>query len=63
MDPDNLIAVLFEEPEKQTFQDIIDADERCVLSAVGLRRNGMNEGAPNAKGRRRRRRKPTSILP
>src|ERR1019366_3872774 len=28
------IAVLFEEPEKQAFQDIIDGDERCVLSAV-----------------------------
>jgi ribonuclease VapC len=29
-----LIAVLFEGPEKQAFQDIIDGDERCVLSAV-----------------------------
>ena len=30
-----LIVVLFEEPEKQTFQDIIDGDsERFVLSAV-----------------------------
>jgi ribonuclease VapC len=34
VDSSALIAVLFEEPEKQTFQDIIDGDERCVLSAV-----------------------------
>jgi ribonuclease VapC len=34
IDSSALIAVLFEEPEKQAFQDIIDGDERCVLSAV-----------------------------
>jgi ribonuclease VapC len=34
VDSSALIAVLFEEPEKQAFQDIIDGDERCVLSAV-----------------------------
>jgi ribonuclease VapC len=34
VDSSALIAVLFEEPEKQTFQNIIDGDERCVLSAV-----------------------------
>src|SRR5208283_1225637 len=34
VDSSALIAVLFEEPEKQNFQDIIDGDERCVLSAV-----------------------------
>jgi ribonuclease VapC len=34
VDSSSLIAVLFEEPEKQAFQDIIDGDERCVLSAV-----------------------------
>ena len=33
-DSSALIAVLFEEPEKQAFQDIIDGDERRVLSAV-----------------------------
>jgi ribonuclease VapC len=34
VDSSALIAVLFDEPEKQAFQDIIDGDERCVLSAV-----------------------------
>ena len=34
VDSSALIAVLFEEPEKQAFQNIIDGDERCVLSAV-----------------------------
>jgi ribonuclease VapC len=34
VDSSALIAVLFEEPEKQAFQDIIDGDEHCVLSAV-----------------------------
>ena len=34
VDSSALIAVLFEEAEKQTFQDIIDGEERCVLSAV-----------------------------
>ena len=34
VDSSALIAVFFEEPEKQAFQDIIDGDERCVLSAV-----------------------------
>ena len=34
VDSSALIAVLFAEPEKQVFQDIIDGDERCVLSAV-----------------------------
>jgi ribonuclease VapC len=34
VDSSALIAVLFEEPEKQAFQDIIDGDERCVLSAL-----------------------------
>jgi ribonuclease VapC len=34
VDSSALIAVLFEEPEKQAFQDIIDGDERCVLSSV-----------------------------
>ena len=34
VDSSALIAVLFKEPEKKAFQDIIDGDERCVLSAV-----------------------------
>ena len=34
VDSSALIAVLFDEPEKQAFQDIIDGNERCVLSAV-----------------------------
>jgi ribonuclease VapC len=34
VDSSALIAVLFEEPEKHAFQNIIDGDERCVLSAV-----------------------------
>jgi ribonuclease VapC len=34
IDSSALIAVLFAEAEKQAFQDIIDGEERCVLSAV-----------------------------
>jgi ribonuclease VapC len=34
VDSSALIAVLFNEPDKQIFQDIIDGDERCVMSAV-----------------------------
>jgi ribonuclease VapC len=34
VDSSALIAVFFEEPEKQIFQNIIDGDERCVVSAV-----------------------------
>jgi ribonuclease VapC len=34
VDSSALLAVLFEEPEQRVFQDIIDGDERCVLSAV-----------------------------
>lgn len=34
VDSSALLAVLFEEPQRQAFQDIIDGDERCVLSAV-----------------------------
>jgi ribonuclease VapC len=34
VDSSALIPVLFKEPDKKAFQDIIDGDERCVLSAV-----------------------------
>jgi ribonuclease VapC len=34
VDSSALIAVFFEEPEKSVFQNIIDGEERCVLSAV-----------------------------
>jgi ribonuclease VapC len=34
VDSSALIAVFFEEPEKPAFQNIIDGEERCVLSAV-----------------------------
>src|SRR5215468_7094923 len=34
VDSSALLAVLLAEPERQVFQDIIDGDERCVLSAV-----------------------------
>jgi ribonuclease VapC len=34
VDSSALIAVLFEEAEKQAFQDIIDGEQRCLLSAV-----------------------------
>jgi ribonuclease VapC len=34
VDSSALIAVLFQETEKQAFQAVIDGDERCVLSAV-----------------------------
>lgn len=37
VDSSAVIAVLFEEPEKQAFHGIIDGDERCVLSAVNAR--------------------------
>jgi uncharacterized protein with PIN domain len=38
VDSSALIAVLFEEPEKQAFQDIIDGADCCVLSADPLAR-------------------------
>jgi ribonuclease VapC len=49
VDSSALIAVLFDEPEKQNFQGIIDGEEHCVLSAVNAhetacvlrRRNGI----------------------
>jgi ribonuclease VapC len=34
VDSSALLAVLFEEAERQAFQEIIDSDECCVLSAV-----------------------------
>ncbi len=34
VDSSALLAVLFREPEKQTFQDAIAAADRCVISAV-----------------------------
>ncbi len=34
VDSSALIAILFEEPEKQAFETIIASDERCVMSAV-----------------------------
>jgi ribonuclease VapC len=34
VDSSALLAVIFKEPEKQTFQDVIAAAGRCVMSAV-----------------------------
>jgi ribonuclease VapC len=34
VDSSALIAILFDEPEKQAFQDIIAGGEHCVISAV-----------------------------
>jgi len=34
VDSSALIAILFEEPEKKAFQNIIAGDDRCVMSAV-----------------------------
>ena len=34
VDSSALIAILFDEPEKQTFENIVAGDERCVMSAV-----------------------------
>jgi ribonuclease VapC len=34
VDSSALIAVLFEEPEKQAFQNVITGGEHCVISAV-----------------------------
>jgi ribonuclease VapC len=42
VDSSALIAVLLEEPERQAFQDIIDSDERCVLSAVNAHERGRH---------------------
>ncbi len=36
VDSSALLAVFFDEPEKQSFQDVIDGDERCVISAVNV---------------------------
>jgi ribonuclease VapC len=34
VDGSALIAILFDEPEKQAFEDVITGGERCVMSAV-----------------------------
>jgi ribonuclease VapC len=34
VDSSALIAILFDEPEKQAFETIVAGDERCVMSAV-----------------------------
>ena len=34
VDSSALIAILFEEPEKQAFEDVIAGGERCVIPAV-----------------------------
>jgi ribonuclease VapC len=34
VDSSALIAILFDEPEKQAFETIVASDERCVMSAV-----------------------------
>jgi ribonuclease VapC len=34
VDSSALLAILFHEPEKQAFENIVAGDERCVLSAV-----------------------------
>ncbi len=36
VDSSALIAILFEEPEKQAFQNVIAGGERCVMSAVNV---------------------------
>ena len=36
VDSSALIAVLFNEPEKQTFENIIAGSDRCVMSAVNV---------------------------
>jgi len=44
VDSSALIAVLFEEPERQAFQEIIDGDERtaATLAAEHVMRAGMD---------------------
>lgn len=34
VDSSALIAILFDEPEKQAFQDVLTGGERCMISAV-----------------------------
>ena len=34
VDSSAIIAILFDEPEKQAFQNTIDGEERCFISAV-----------------------------
>jgi ribonuclease VapC len=36
VDSSALIAILFDEPERQAFKDIVTSGERCVVSAVNL---------------------------
>ena len=36
VDTSALIAILFEEPEKQVFENLIAGGERCVMSAVNV---------------------------
>ena len=34
VDSSALLAILFDEPERQSFEDLISRDEQCLLSAV-----------------------------
>lgn len=36
VDSSALLAVLFNEPEQNTFQHVIDSDDRCIISAVNV---------------------------
>ena len=34
VDSSALLAIIFDEPERQSFEDLIARDEQCLLSAV-----------------------------
>jgi ribonuclease VapC len=36
VDSSALLAIIFQEPEKQAFEDILTGGERCVMSAVNV---------------------------
>jgi ribonuclease VapC len=36
VDSSALLAIIFREPEKQAFEDILTGGERCVMSAVNV---------------------------
>jgi ribonuclease VapC len=41
VDSSALIAILFDEPEKQAFENVIASGERCVMSAVNAHETAL----------------------
>ena len=41
VDTSALIAILFDEPEKQAFEKVIASGERCIMSAVNAHETAL----------------------